>query len=93
VQPEALAQAWSAELDRQGPIVSVGAPLTEPVPPAAMLVKIPVTCERGGFTLVAAVTEQGQLLSLQLAPRRPRHRPHRGSRPPTPIRLPSTSRR
>jgi uncharacterized protein len=68
VQPEALAQAWSAELDRQGPIVSVGAPLTEPVPPAAMLVKIPVTCERGGFTLVAAVTEQGQLLSLQLAP-------------------------
>jgi hypothetical protein len=68
VQPEALAQAWSAELDRRGPIASVGRPLTEPVPPAATLVKIPTACEHGAFTLVAAATEQGALLSLQLAP-------------------------
>jgi uncharacterized protein len=41
VQPEALAQAWAAELARQGPIASVGEPLTEPVPPAATLVNVP----------------------------------------------------
>jgi hypothetical protein len=68
VQPQALAHAWNAELARQGPVASIAPPLTEAVPPAATLVKVPVACERGGFTLVAAATDQGQLLSLQLAP-------------------------
>lgn len=68
VQPEVLEQAWTAELDRRGAIAAVGALLTEPVPPATTLVKIPVACARGGFTLVAAATDAGHLLSLQLAP-------------------------
>lgn len=68
VLPDALAQAWNAELDKQGPIAAVGQPLSEPAPSAGMTVKVPVRCERGGFTLVAAASEQGQLLSLQLAP-------------------------
>jgi uncharacterized protein len=68
VVPEALAQAWTAELDRQGKIRSVGAPVSEPAPPAGVTVKIPVSCAQGGFTLVATVTEAGQLLGLQLAP-------------------------
>jgi dienelactone hydrolase len=68
VVPEALAQAWDAELDRQGPVAAVGSPLSEPAPPAGLTVKVPVRCDRGGFTLVAVVTDEGRLLSLQLAP-------------------------
>ncbi|MBV9607289.1 MAG: alpha/beta fold hydrolase [Solirubrobacterales bacterium] len=68
ITSEALETGWNAELGRQGPIVSVGAPLTEPTPTGVVVVKVPVTCERGGFALVAPVTEQGQLAGLQLAP-------------------------
>jgi dienelactone hydrolase len=42
--------------------------VTEPTGTGAVLVKVPVTCERGGFALIAPVTEQGQLAGLQLAP-------------------------
>ena len=30
--------------------------------------KLPVTCERGGFALIAPVSAEGQLIGLQLAP-------------------------
>jgi hypothetical protein len=66
--PEALEAGWNGELARQGPIASVGAPVTEPTGTGAVVVKVPVTCERGGFALIAPVTEQGQLAGLQLAP-------------------------
>jgi dienelactone hydrolase len=66
--PEALEAGWNGELARQGPITNVGAPVTEPTGTGAVLVKVPVTCERGGFALIAPVTEQGQLAGLQLAP-------------------------
>ena len=66
--PEALEAGWNAELARQGPITSVGAPLSEPTGTGAVVVKVAVTCERGGFALIAPVTEQGQLAGLQLAP-------------------------
>ncbi|HEX4520270.1 MAG TPA: alpha/beta fold hydrolase [Gaiellaceae bacterium] len=65
--PDALEQAWTSELERQGPITSVGEPLTEAAPPAGTTVKVPVSCARGGFTLLATVTDTGQLLALQLA--------------------------
>jgi dienelactone hydrolase len=67
VTPEALEAGWNAELARQGPITSVGAPLTEPTG-TGVVVKVAVTCENGGFALVAPVTEQGELAGLQLAP-------------------------
>ncbi|HJS95781.1 MAG TPA: hypothetical protein VJ741_16070, partial [Solirubrobacteraceae bacterium] len=68
VTPEALEAGWNAELGRQGPINSVGAPLTEPTGTGVVVVKVAVTCEHGGFALIAPVTEQGQLAGLQLAP-------------------------
>ena len=34
----------------------------------AVVVKVAVTCEHGGFAVVGSVTEQGQLAGLQLAP-------------------------
>ena len=68
VPPEALKSAWEAELHRQGAVSSVGAPVGEPVHAGVVVVKVPVRCERGGFALVASVSEQGQLGGLQLAP-------------------------
>ncbi|MGN6867770.1 MAG: alpha/beta fold hydrolase [Solirubrobacteraceae bacterium] len=68
VTSEALEAGWNAELARQGPVASVGAPLTEPTGTGVVVVKIAVTCERGGFALIAPVTERGQLAGLQLAP-------------------------
>ncbi|HXD63582.1 MAG TPA: alpha/beta hydrolase [Solirubrobacteraceae bacterium] len=68
VAPEALQTAWTAELGRQGAVTSVGAALSEPTGAGPVVVKVPVICERGGFTLVAQVNEAGQLGGLQLAP-------------------------
>lgn len=64
----ALEAAWNAEIARQGAITSVGAPLAEPTATGAVVVKVAVTCEHGGFAVVGSVTEQGQLAGLQLAP-------------------------
>jgi uncharacterized protein len=68
VVPDALATAWLAELAKRGPVKSVGTPLSEPLPTGLVVVKVPVICERGGFTLVAPVTDTGELAGLQLAP-------------------------
>ena len=67
VAPEALRAGWDAELARQGAVVSVGEPVTEPGANGTV-VRIPVTCERGAFALIASVGPAGQLGSLQLAP-------------------------
>ncbi|MFZ1997276.1 MAG: alpha/beta fold hydrolase [Solirubrobacteraceae bacterium] len=68
VAPEALQSAWEAELRVQGAITSIGAPVGEPGPAGSVVVKVPVTCERGGFALVAPVDAADQLGGLQLAP-------------------------
>jgi uncharacterized protein len=68
IVPAALETAWNAALDQQGPVVSVGAPVREPGPASSVVVKVPVTCERGGFAVIAPVDEAGQLGGLQLAP-------------------------
>ena len=68
VAPEVLETAWTAELAKQGPVTSVGAALSEPGPAGAVVVKVPVTCERGGFALIAAASDEGKLSGLQIAP-------------------------
>ena len=68
VTAEALQAAWAAELGRKGPVSSVGTPVSEPAGPGVVVVKVPVTCERGGLTLVVSVHESGLLTGLQLAP-------------------------
>jgi dienelactone hydrolase len=68
IVPEALKNAWGAELAKQGAVTSVGAPVSEPGSAGAVVVKVPVTCEGGGFALVAPVSEEGRLGGLQLAP-------------------------
>jgi dienelactone hydrolase len=68
VTADALEAGWRAELARQGAVTTIRPPLTEPTGTGAVVVKVAVTCERGGFALIAPVTEQGQLAGLQLAP-------------------------
>src|SRR5205807_4882490 len=67
VTAEALQAAWAAELAQKGPVSSVGAPVSEPAG-AGVVVKIPVTCERGALTVVVAVHESGWLTGIQLLP-------------------------
>ena len=69
VPPEALQAAWAAEIDRRGPVTSVGTPVSEPTGPGGLVVvRIPVTFERGELTVVVSVTGDGWLAGIQLAP-------------------------
>jgi hypothetical protein len=68
VTTEALEQGWNAELERLGPIVSVGEPITEAAPSRTTVVKIPIGCERGSMTLVISLAAAGELVGIQLAP-------------------------
>lgn len=68
VTAEALQAAWAAELGRKGPVSSVGTPVSEPAGAGAVVVKIPVTCERGALTVMVSVHEGGWLTGIQLAP-------------------------
>jgi dienelactone hydrolase len=68
VAAEALQAAWEAEIGRSGAVRSVGTPRSEPAHAGVVVVRVPVRCERGAFTLVASATEDGSLVGLQLAP-------------------------
>jgi dienelactone hydrolase len=68
VTAEALQAAWAAELGRRGPVSAVGTPVSEPAGAGVVLVKIPVTCERGALTMVVSVHEWGWLTGIELAP-------------------------
>jgi hypothetical protein len=66
--PEALQVAWESELERRGPVRSVGVPVSEPAGAGMVVVKVPIRCEHGALTVVVSVTEAGQLAGIQLAP-------------------------
>jgi uncharacterized protein len=68
VTAAALRVAWAAELDRQGPVSSIGAPVIEPAGPGTTLVRVPVTCANGALTALVSVADAGWLVGLQLAP-------------------------
>jgi uncharacterized protein len=59
---------WAAELDRCGPVPVIGDPVSEPATTVRVVVKVPVTYERGALTVVVSVDEVGRLVGLQLAP-------------------------
>jgi hypothetical protein len=68
VTADALRIAWDTELGQRGPVVSLGTPVSEPASAGVVVVKVPVACERGGFSLLVSVTGEGSLTGLQLAP-------------------------
>jgi dienelactone hydrolase len=64
----ALRVGWESQLSRMGSIVAVGAPAGEPAKAGLVRISVPVTCDRGGFTVVMSVDETGTLHGLVLAP-------------------------
>ena len=66
----ALRAAWEAELARSGQVASVGAAVTEPAGPGGgVLVKVPVTFERGALTVAVGVAgEEDWITGIQLLP-------------------------
>ena len=52
VTPDALQVAWRSELERRGPVTSLGEPVSEPAGAGVVVVKVPVTCEHGALTVV-----------------------------------------
>ncbi|HEX3722303.1 MAG TPA: alpha/beta fold hydrolase [Nitrolancea sp.] len=67
VSADSLQAAWDTEIVRTGPVVEIGTPLVES-DAHGTLVKIPITCERGGLTAIIQASESGALLGIQLAP-------------------------
>jgi dienelactone hydrolase len=57
VTAEALRAGWDAQLDRDGPVTSIGTPASEPVRAGVVVVTIPVSCERGQLAARIAVYE------------------------------------
>ncbi len=69
VPAETLRAAWEAEVAKVGPIVSVGAPVTEQAGPTAVVVKIPVTFEHGGLTVTVGLAgDERWITGIQLLP-------------------------
>ncbi len=68
VSAEALRAAWSAEVERLGPLTATGAAVAEQAVGGARVVRIPLTFERGALTLVLSLIEDSGLTGLQLAP-------------------------
>jgi dienelactone hydrolase len=68
VTAESLRAVWAAELGRHGTVTSIGAPVTDPAGPGGVLVKIPVTFERGQLTVLVAVSDAGWVTGVQFAP-------------------------
>lgn len=60
--------AWGAEISKRGPVSMIGEPMSEQVKEGLVRVRIPVICERGGFTVRMTVDSQGALQGLLLAP-------------------------
>lgn len=80
VRPGTLRTAWAAEIGQRGGVRAIGEPATEPVATAMtepsngpaggglVRVTVPVSCERGGITLVMAVDAAGRLHGLRIGP-------------------------
>ncbi|MCX4092238.1 serine aminopeptidase domain-containing protein [Nocardia sp. alder85J] len=67
VSARTVAVAWTGELARVGPVAGVSAGRPEPAAENLVRVRIPVTCARGGLTVVLAVDTAGQLHGFRLA--------------------------
>jgi dienelactone hydrolase len=66
VTPESVRAAWQAELDRHGPVSTIGEPLSEPAGATGTLLRVPVSFERGAATVLATIAGEW-LASLQIA--------------------------
>jgi dienelactone hydrolase len=68
VSAETLRIGWLAEIGKNGPVSAIGEPTSELVKTGLVRVSVPVTCERGAFTVVMSVDDGGMLQGLRISP-------------------------
>lgn len=68
VSSDVLQTGWDSEITRHGPVVSIGAPVSDPNQDGTVTARIPVTCKRGAFALLVTITAADLLAGLQIAP-------------------------
>jgi dienelactone hydrolase len=68
VSAQTLRAGWSGEIARTGPVTAIGTPVPEPASAGLVRVSVPVTCARGGLSLVMSVDDTGRLHGLRLGP-------------------------
>ncbi|MGH3210683.1 MAG: serine aminopeptidase domain-containing protein, partial [Trebonia sp.] len=68
VSAATIQTAWMAEAAKIGLVRAVGTPVCEPAGNGLVRVSTPVTCERGGLTVVVSVDDDGKLNGFRLAP-------------------------
>lgn len=68
VSSETLQAAWMNELERNGPVTTIGEPISEPMSVELTRVSIPVACEHGELMVIMSVDNAGLLNGLRLAP-------------------------
>ncbi|MER7787187.1 alpha/beta fold hydrolase [Streptomyces sp. NPDC097640] len=68
VSADALRLAWGMELGKHGAVTAIGDPVAEPPGAGRVRVSVPVSCERGGLTVVMSVDDTGSLNGLRFAP-------------------------
>jgi dienelactone hydrolase len=67
VSAETVCDAWGAEINKRGPVATIGAPVSEPVKEGLVRVRVPVTCEHGELMVIMAVDSKGALQGFRLA--------------------------
>lgn len=68
---ETLGVSWAGEVAGIGAVTAVGAPAGEPAADGLVRVRVPVTGERGGLTVIMSVDDDGLMHGLRLAPAAP----------------------
>jgi pimeloyl-ACP methyl ester carboxylesterase len=68
VSADVLRASWDAEIRRNGAVTAIGQPTAEPGPQGMVVVRAPITTQRGSMALVASLTPTGEVTALQLAP-------------------------
>src|SRR6185437_7343949 len=68
--PDSLRAAWQAAIVTTGPVSTLGPPVTETPAPGTVLVKVPVTFERGSATVAVSLTgdADGWITGIRLLP-------------------------
>ncbi len=62
-----LRAAWRAALNQYGAVTTIGAPHLDPPRAGTITLRVPVSGERGAFTVLIVLTESHQLAGLQIA--------------------------
>ena len=68
VSAEALRAGWAALTGSKGPVRAVGEPAAEPAGAGLVRVRVPVTFEHGGLTVVMSVDGAGLVQGLKIEP-------------------------